>query len=73
MFPASKEYKNHLLKMKETIKTNKRIISCEEDIENNYIVFRPIGIGIQNLGIESLEKIFFHFGIHILRISKDFY
>lgn len=37
-----------------------RIISKEEDIKNDHIAFRTLGV--QNLGIESLEKIFMYYG-----------
>lgn len=36
------------------------IISSDKEIENDHIAFRTIGV--QHLGIQSLEKIFLHFG-----------
>ncbi len=36
------------------------MIDCQEDIVNDHIAFRTLGV--QNLGIQSLEKIFIHFG-----------
>ncbi|SKB80398.1 protein of unknown function [Salegentibacter holothuriorum] len=37
-----------------------RIISKEEDLKNDHIAFRTLGV--PNLGIESLEKIFMYYG-----------
>ena len=43
------------------------IINDENDITNDHIAFRTLGI--ENLGIASLEKIFLHYGYK----KKDFY
>lgn len=36
------------------------VIDCQSDIENDHVAFRTIGV--EHLGIESLEKIFLHYG-----------
>jgi len=43
------------------------IISREDDIENDHIAFRTLGV--PNLGIESLEKIFINYGFQ----KRDYY
>jgi len=45
----------------------KGMISSEEDIKNDHIAFRTLGV--PNLGIGSLEKIFLHFGYE----KRDYY
>ena len=45
----------------------KGMISSEEDIINDHIAFRSLGV--PNLGIASLEKIFSHYGY----TKKDHY
>ena len=39
---------------------NSNVISNENDIENDHIAFRTLGV--KNLGIQSFEKIFLHYG-----------
>lgn len=43
------------------------LISSPEDVENDHIAFRTLGV--PNLGIASLEKIFLHFGYQ----KKEYY
>lgn len=39
---------------------NENIINHKDDIQNDHIAFRTLGV--EHLGIQSLEKIFLHFG-----------
>src|SRR4051794_11534533 len=39
---------------------NEKIIENESEIENDHIAFRTLGV--PNLGIQSFEKIFLHYG-----------
>ena len=39
---------------------SERVIGKEKDIENDHIAFRTMGV--PNLGIQSLEKVFLHYG-----------
>jgi len=45
----------------------KKLISSGDEIQNDHIAFRTMGV--ENLGIASLEKIFLHYGYK----KKDFY
>ncbi|UAY56133.1 DUF1338 domain-containing protein [Arachidicoccus terrestris] len=46
---------------------DKRIIENETDIENDHVAFRTMGV--PQLGIQSLEKIFLHYGY----VKRDYY
>ena len=46
---------------------DKRIIGKETDIENDHVAFRTMGV--PQLGIQSLEKIFLHYGY----VKRDYY
>lgn len=46
---------------------DKRIIGNETDIENDHVAFRTMGV--PQLGIQSLEKIFLHYGY----VKRDYY
>ncbi|MDD7887508.1 DUF1338 domain-containing protein [Flavivirga sp. 57AJ16] len=62
-------YKERVLDVSKivTAMLNEGIINDENDIVNDHIAFRTLGI--ENLGIASLEKIFLHYGYK----KKDFY
>lgn len=64
-----KPYKSRVPDVQKVIQSmlEKGIISKEEDLKNDHIAFRTLGV--PNLGIDSLEKIFMNYGYE----KRDYY
>jgi len=66
LFDPYKKSVSDVNKVSEAL-VNKNIISSEDEIVNDHIAFRTLGV--PNLGIASFEKIFLHYGYE----KKDYY